>query len=323
MALPSATASQLIVAGWQSLVTENPVDNIFDEYSELARLEKVKSFLRRSGGTSLIGNVEYAVNTTVESISPYATLDVEPVDIFDQWEASWKQYAGTFSMTSFEDAINRGDDAKFDLEKGKLKNLRMSKRKTLNEHIFGATAAATDVSGYQSLIPDSPSSGSKQGIANSYTFWRSKQTSGAMGSSAHDNLRSSMRTMRGLVSKGQGVKFPTRWVTGEGTARAFEGLLVANERINDKKDSSANGSFTGRSFLFGDAPVEWDFDCADARMYALNNDDIKMAYQAGFWFKGYPAVNPANQLLNIFKTETIAQLIVLAPRHLGVITSIS
>jgi hypothetical protein len=292
MALPSATASQLIVAGWQSLVTENPVDNIFDEYSELARLEKGKSFLRRSGGTSLIGNVEYAVNTTVESISPYATLDVEPVDIFDQWEASWKQYAG-------------------------------SKRKTLNEHIFGATAAATDVSGYQSLIPDSPSSGSKQGIANSYTFWRSKQTSGAMGSSAHDNLRSSMRTMRGLVSKGQGVKFPTRWVTGEGTARAFEGLLVANERINDKKDSSANGSFTGRSFLFGDAPVEWDFDCADARMYALNNDDIKMAYQAGFWFKGYPAVNPANQLLNIFKTETICQLVVLAPRHLGVVTSIS
>jgi hypothetical protein len=48
-----------------------------------------------------------------------------------------------------------------------------------------------------------------------------------------------------------------------------------------------------------------------------------MAYQAGFWFKGYPAVNPANQLLNIFKTETICQLVVLAPRHLGVVTSIS
>jgi hypothetical protein len=258
-------------------------------------------------------------------MSPTAELDTDPIDVFDEWEANWKQYGGTFSMTSFEEAINRGDSAKFNLEKGKLKNLRQSMRKTINEHIFGATSAATDLSGLQSLVPDAPSTGGTvQTISmTSYTFWRSKQVSDAQTTSAYDNLRAKMREIRGLCSKGQGVKFPTRYVTGEGTARGFEGLLVANERIHDKKDSSANAGFSGEAYLFGKAPVYWDFDCADARMYALNSEDLQMAYQKGFWFKGYPPVDPANQLLNVFKAETQCQLIVKAPRHLGVITSIS
>jgi hypothetical protein len=322
MANPSGTAN-LYIQAWQSIVTDNPVDNIFDEYSELNRLEKGKAFLRKNGGASLIGSVEYAVNATVGSISPTAILDTSSTDLFDEWEAQWKQYAGTANMTSFEQATNRGGEAKFDLEKGKLKNLRTTLRKTKNEHIFGATSSSLDLSGYQSLIPDSPSSGTRQGIALSFTFWRSKQTSGAQTTSAYDNLRASMRTIRTSCAKGQNVKVPTRYVTGSATANGYESLLIANERIADKNSSSANAAFDGDVYHFGKAKVYWDFDCADARMYALNDEDLKMAYQAGFWMKGYPSVDPANQLIEVFKVESICQLIVKAGRHLGVITSIS
>lgn len=326
MAQPSGAATPHVVTAWQSIVTENPVDNIFDEYSELKRLEEGKSFLRKGGGRSLIGTVEYQINPTVESISPTSELNTEPSDVFDEWEANWKQYGGTFSMTTFEEAINRGDSAKFDLEKGKLKNLRQSMRKKLNEHIFGSTDAATDLTGYQDLIPDAPSTGGvRQGISmTTYAFWRSKQVTGTQSTSAYDNLRAKMREIRGLCSKGQNVKFPTRYVTGEGTARGYEGLLIANERVSmAKPNSEAQGAFKGDVYKFGAADVYWDFDCADTRMYALNNEDLKMAYLAGMWFKGHPPVDPANQLLNVFKVETHCQLIVLAGRHLGVITAIS
>jgi len=296
----------------------------FDEYSELKRFEEGKSFLKRTGGSSLIGSIEYAVNPTVASMSPTAVLDTDMADIFDQWEAQWKQYGGTFSMTTFEQAINRGGEAKFDLEKGKLKNLRTSFRKVINEHIFGATSASTDLSGLQSLVPDNPATGIVQTInAGTYTFWRSKQVTGTQPPSAYDNLRAKMREIRGLVSKGQGVHYPTRFVTGEATNRGYEGLLLANERVTNKENSSANGAFKGSVFMFGDIPVYWDFDCADARMYALNNEDIQMAYQSGYWFKGYASVDPANQLLEVFKVETQCQLITKARRHLGVITSIT
>ncbi len=323
--MANPNVGQLYAQAWQKLTNDGkPEDNIFEEYSQLKRMEEGKRFKPYTGGRSLIGTIEYAVNSTVESISPSQPLDTTPVDVFDEWEANWKQYAGTFSMTSFEDAVNRGDSAKFDLEKGKLKNLRMSMRKRINEDIFGATSNATDLSGLQSLVPDSPSSGTVENInAGTYTFWRSKQTSGAQTTSAYDNLRAAMRTIRTSCSKGQGVVYPTEYVTGSATANGYEGLLIANERIVDKKDASANGGFQGDVYYFGTAHVYWDGDCADTRMYALNDDNLKMAYQTGYWFKGYPAVNPANQLLNVFKAETQCQLFSNNRRHLGVITAIS
>jgi hypothetical protein len=173
-------------------------------------------------------------------------------------------------------------------------------------------------------VPDSPGTGTSQGIIyTTYTFWRSKQTSGAQVTSAYDNLRAAMRTIRVSCSKGQGVKYPTEYVTGSGTANAYESLLIANERISDKDSKSANAGFQGDVYYFGSAKVFWDGDCADSRMYALNNDNLKLAYQSGYWFKGYPAVDPANQLLRVFKAETQCQLFSDNRRHLGVITAIS
>jgi len=323
--MANPNVGQLVAQAWQKLTNDGkPEDNIFLEYSQLKRLEEGKAFRAFTGGRSLIGTIEYAINSTVASITPTQTIDTTIVDVFDEWEANWKQYAGTFSMTSFEEAVNRGDSEKFNLEKAKLKNLRKSMRKRINEDIFGATANATDLSGLQSLVPDSPSSGTVETInAGTYTFWRSKQTSGAQTASAYDNLRSSMRSIRVSCSSGQGEYFPTYYVTGSGTANGYESLLIANERIADKKDSDANGAFSGNVYYFGDAKVFWDVSCADARMYALNYDNLQMAYQTGYWFKGYPAVNPANQLLDVFKAETQCQLISNNRRHLGVITSIS
>ena len=315
---------QRVANAWQKITGNGtPEDNYFPEASQLKRMESGKAFKPFTGGRSLIDQIEYAANGTVESISPSQVLNTEANDVFDEWEANWKQYAGTFPMTSFEDAVNRGDSAKFNLEKGKLKNLRKSMRDRINSDIFGATSNVTDLSGLQSLVPDNPATGTVQAInAGTYTFWRSKQTSGAKSVSAHDNLRAAMRTIRTSCSKGQGVSAPTYYVTGSGTANALEGLLIANERVVDKKDSSANAGFQGDVYYFGTAHVYWDGDCADSRMYALNPEHLKMAYQSGYWFKGYPPVNPANQLLNVFKVETQCQLFSNNRRHLGVITSI-
>lgn len=316
---------QRVANAWQKIAGNGtPEDNFFPEASQLKRMEAGKHFKSFTGGRSLIDQIEYAANASVESISPSQPLNTESTDTFDEWEANWKQYAGTFSMTSFEDAINRGDSAKFNLEKGKLKNLRKSMRDRINQDIFGATANVTDLSGLQSLVPDNPATGTVQAInAGTYTFWRSKQTSGAQTTSAYDNLRASMRSIRTSCAKGQGVSAPEYYVTGSGTANGYEGLLIPSERINDKKDSSANGGFSGDVYYFGSAKLYWDGDCADSRMYALNSAHLKLAYQSGYWFKGYPPVNPANQLLNVFKVETQCQLFSNNRRHLGVITSIS
>lgn len=321
--MPSPNVGQDVAQAWQAYVGQKPEDNIHDEYSQLKRMESGKAFKSFTGGRSIIGSIEYALNSTVRSITPTETLDTSAVEVFDEYEYQWKQYAGTVVMTSFEEAVNRGGSAKFDLLKGKLENLRQSMRSELNADIFGTTSG-NDLNGLQSLVPDSPSSGTIGGINfGTYTFWRSQQTSGAKSSTAYDNLRSAMRTIRLACAKGQGVKFPDYFVTGPTTSSGFEGLLIANERVVSKDTEDANAAFAGDVYYFGKAKVFWDDDCADARMYALNNTNLKLAYQSGFWFKGYPAVDPANQLLEVFKVETQCQAFADNRRHLGVITAIS
>lgn len=90
-----------------------------------------------------------------------------------------------------------------------------------------------------------------------------------------------------------------------------------------KDTEDANAAFAGDIYYFGKAKVYWDDDCADSRMYALNNKSLCLGYQTGYWFKGYAAVDPANQLLEVFKVETQIQQYTNNSRHLGVITSIT
>ena len=322
--MPAVNKGQQVANAWEAYVGTSPEDVIWDEYSELARLEEGKAFKSFTGGRTINGAIEYAENPSVEAITPTQTLSVNFVDTFDEFEYQWKQYAGTVPMSSFEMSVNRGENAKFDLQASKLENLRQSMRSRINTDIFGAVTG-NNMNGLQTLVADTPTSGTVGGIdRGSYTFWRNQTTSGTKTTNPFDALRAAMRTIRTACAKGQGVKFPTRFVTGPATANGYESLLVANERINDEKtNAKANAAFGGDAYYFGKAKVHWDDDCADSRMYALNNENLMLAYQAGYWFKGYPAVEPANQLIEVFKVETQAQLITNNPRHLGVITGIN
>ncbi len=245
--MANPNVGQQVAQAWQAKVGTKPEDNIHDEYSQLARMEKGKAFKAITGGRTIIGSIEYALNTTVRSVTPTEVLDTTAIDVFDEFEFQWKQYAGTALMTSFEESTNRGSNAKFDLLQGKLENLRMSMRSEVNGDIFGSTAG-NDINGLQSLVPDSPSSGTVGGINRlTYTFWRTQQTSGAKTTSAYDNLRSAMRTIRTAAAKGQGVKFPEYYVTGPTTSNGYESLLIANERVVGKDTEDANAAFAGDS----------------------------------------------------------------------------
>jgi hypothetical protein len=325
--MPNVNVGQQVAAQFQAVIGDKPEDNIFKEFSFLSLLEK-NGAAPKSGGRSAIGTLEYAVNTTVKAMSDTETLDVARVDVFDEAEYSWKEYGGVFVISTFEEAINRGATQKIDLLAGKAENLRSSMRKQINQDAFAAGTGfgGKSIGGLQLLVPDDPTAGSRGGIsAATYTFWRSQQATGTKTTNAYDNLRSSMRTINTACSNGQGNTVPTHFLTSGTTCNGYESLLVANERINSKKNSEANAGFDDDAFMFKTAKVVWDFECADARMYALRfgQDGLRLAYQSGHWFHAYPAVDPANQLLDVVKVETICNLVTFNPRHLGVITAIT
>jgi hypothetical protein len=317
---------QTIASSWEAIVGTKPEDNIFDEYFLLDNLSKGKSFTSVNGGRTINGAIEYAVNTTFRSYSDTEELDTTRIDVFDEFAFNWKEYAGTVVMSELEKAKNQGEGRKFDLLAGKLENLRNSARKALNEGCFsdGTGNSSKDIGGLQHIVASSPSSGTVGGInRGTYTFWRNQQSSGAKSSTAFDNLRSVMRTVHNNCSSGVNAKHPDYWVTDQTVFEGYQALLIANEQVTDKSAASADAGFKNEYMKFMGIPGSYDEDNPAGVLYFLNHMNLKLAYQKGYWMKGFPSVDPANQTVDIFKVMTIANLISNNPRRLGVVTAIT
>jgi hypothetical protein len=317
---------QTIASSWEAVVGTKPEDQIFDEYFLLDRLSTGKAFLSVNGGRTINGPIEYAVNTTFRSYSDTETLDTTRIDVFDEFQFNWKESAGTVVMSELEKAKNQGEGRKFDLLAGKLANLRNSARKSLNEQCFsdGTGNSSKDIGGLQHIVASSPSSGTVGGInRGTYTFWRNQQASGAKSSTAFDNLRSVMRSTYNDCSSGVNAKHPDYAITEQTVFQGYEALLIANEQVTSKSKDQFDGGFKNEYAMFKGIPLAYDEDCPTGLMYFLNYANLKLAYQKGYWMKGFPSVDPANQTIDIFKVMNIANLISNNPRRLGVITAIT
>ncbi len=322
--MPTPNDGQTIASSWEAVVGTKPEDNIFDEYWLLDNLSKGKSFLSVNGGRTITGPLEYAVNTTVKSYSDTETLDTTRIDVFDQFEFDWKEYAGTVVMSELEKAKNQGEGRKFDLLAGKLENLRNSMRKALNEGCFsdGTGNSSKDIGGLLHIVPDDPTTGTVGGISRAaHTFWRSQQTTD--NGSSFNALRANMRTSYNNCSSGVNAKHPDYWVTSQTVFEGYESLLTANENVVSKSKDQFDAGFKNEYAMFKGIPGSYDDDCDADNLYFLNYANLKLAYQKGYWMKGFPSVDPANQTVEIFKVMTIANLITNNPRRLGVVTSIA
>jgi hypothetical protein len=315
---------QTIASSWEAIVGSKPEDNIFDEYWLLDQLSKGKSFVAVNGGRTINGAVEYAVNTTVKSYSDTESLDTTRIDVFDEFSYSWKEYAGTVVMSELEKAKNQGEGRKFDLLAAKLENLRNSMRKALNEGLFsdGTGNGSKDIGGLLHIVPDDPTTGTVGGINRAtFSFWRSQQTTDS--GTSFNALRANMRTVYNNCSSGAVAKHPDYWVTSQTVFEGYESLLIANEHVTSKEKSQFDAGFKNEYAMFKGIPGSFDEDCDADNLYFLNYANLKLAYQKGYWMKGFDAVDPANQTVDVFKVMTIANLISNNPRRLGVITSIA
>jgi hypothetical protein len=322
--MANPNVGQRLAVAWPNFIGSTPFDQIFPQYWLLNRLKAGKAFKGFEGGTSIQGGTEYAMNTTVTPMSPYGTVDTTHIDVFDQFDFAWKMYGGTAVLSSQEQAENRGSSKKIDIEEATMENLKKSMLDKLSVGIFsdGTGTGSLQIGGLQHLIPADPTTGTRGTINGAtWSFWRSQTTSGTQTSSAYDNLRSAMRTIYTACSNGYSTEHPEFFVFTATDFNGYESLLVANERFTDK--SVGDGGFKNETLKFKGALVGYDGDTPNATGYALNSQHLKLGYLNGYWMKGYPAVDPANQFVEVFKIETKANLFTTIPRHLGVITSIS
>lgn len=315
---------QLVTQAWESIVKSQPEDNIFEDYWLLYKLKQGKGFKTIDGGREIQVPLEYAVNSTIDFISPYEQLSTTAVDTFDTAQFQWKTVAGTVVQTELEDAINQGSGGKFDLLAAKLENLKKSTESIMNASLFGdgTSYGGLEFGGLQHIVPATTTSGTVGGINRAnFSFWRNKSAAGTQSAAAYDNLRAAMRSVYNQCSNGIAGDHPTFAVTTRTVFEGFEGLLLANERFTSK--DSGEGGFKNEALKFKGCDLAYDDDCLSAALYFLNPKYLKLAVQKGRWMKMFGEVEPANQLLRVFKAATIGNLITTNPRMLGIVHTIS
>lgn len=322
--MPNPNDGQIIASSWNALVNDKPEDNIFSDYWLLNRLKNGEAFKSIDGGDVVTASLEYAMNGTVTWYSDTETISTTRSDTFDRAEFPWKEAAGTVTQSELENAINQGGAQKFDLLGSKMKNLKKSLDDLINAglHSDGTGTAGKQLAGLQSIISITPTSGTVGGInRGNFSFWRNQQTSGAKTTSAFDNLRATMRSIYNLCSNGIAGDHPTFGVTTRTVFEGFEGLLLANERFTSKDE--ADGGFKNEVVKFKGMQLSYDDDTLSGAMFFCNPSYLQLAYQKGHWYKGHPAVEPANQTIKVFKVHCIATLITSNARMLGVVSAIT
>ncbi len=315
---------QRIASNWEAVVKTKPEDQIHDDYWLLNRLSEGEGFLGLSGGDFITQPLEYALNGTAASYSDTDTLSTSRTDTFDRCEYNWKEYSVQVVISELEKDRNDGDGKVFDLLPAKLENARLSLRSVLNSdmHGDGTGNSGKAVDGLATLVSSTPTSGSPGGINRAnFSFWRNQQTSGAQSSAAFDNLRAAMRSIYNLCSNGIGDQHPTFAETTRTVFEGYEGLLLANERFTDK--SSGDGGFKNEVLKFKGCMISYDNDATAAELRFLNERFLKLVYKKGSYMKARPAVNPANQTIDIIVIRSMLNLITVNPRRLGVVTAIS
>ena len=322
--MPNPNAGQRVAANWELVVKTKPEDQIHDDYWLLNQLSQGEGFVGKSGGDYIVCPIEYTLNGTVASYSDLDVISTTRYDVFDRYEAQWKEYAGSYAISDLESDRNSGEGQVFDLRAAKLESLKNSIRATFNADLFGAgTANSSKVfTGLQALVSATPTSGTVQGVdRSSYSFARNQQVTGTLTTSAFDNLRASMRSAYNQASNGISSDHPSFGVTTRTVFEGFEGLLLANERFSSKE--SGDGGFKNEVLKYKGMQLSFDNDCGSGLMYLLNPKFLKLVYKTGAWMKAQAAQRPVNQTADFVVIRTMANLFTTNPRRLAVISVIT
>jgi hypothetical protein len=319
---------QIAATAWEFVHGDGPTDNIFTSQALLYLLREGGHQEYADGGRLFEMTVEYKINPTFKSVSEMETLDTTRVDVFDAARYEQKIVAGTVVFSNLEDLRNAVANRKIDVVKGKLKNATNSALEYLDGVLFldGTGNAGKDPDGLQKTIPDNPLVGTVGTInAGLWTFWRSRQQAGNMGTQPFDNLRAALESVHNQCTLGGTDRKPTGIVTDR---TSFEGYISTVTQIERLVKDSNGGADPDLGWLndaiqFKGVPMVYDEQAPAGRAYFLNKNYLKLIVMQGGWMKMLKPVDPANQLATVHRVMSVLNLCASARRHQGVVTSIS
>jgi hypothetical protein len=316
-----------VASTYEKVYPKKPQDNVFNSRALFYALGDNGFKQSASGGRLFESPVEYAENTTMDMVGEFDVLSTTRIPVFDAARYDQKIVAGTISYSYLEMRQNQGtDEAKFDLIAARIENGRNSHMALINRQAWSTTAPGPlDLTSVPSIISSTPAVGIIGGINGAtFTWWRNRQNSGAKSLNPFDNLVNAMELTFDQCSLG-GVKMtPTLIISDLSTFVGYQSILGPRLRyMSQDMGKKGDAAFMNSAIMFKSVPYCYDEDAPAASAYFLNNEVLKFEFLQGAFCQLDPAVDPANQLMNVHKMYTFGNFICSARRHLGVVTNVS
>jgi hypothetical protein len=323
--MPDPQLGQVAASVWEQKLGDKPTDNFFNSRAFFFSLGKKGMREEADGGRLIEYSLEYTENTTFRAYTELELLDTTRIDVFDAARYEWRINAGTVVYSELERLRAAAGSRKFNVIAEKLENGKDSHINQMNIQCLGTSTGGPGIDGLQSIIADNPAVGIVGGIdPATWAFWRNKTAAGTMTAVAFDNLIAAMRSVYNQCSSGGVDELPTACLTTRAVLEGYESKLTVNERFytSDLK-TKGDAGFANDALMFKAVPIFYDEAAPAGKAYFYNNRNLKLAYLKGGWMKMYPEVDPANQLANVHKVATFANLITNNRRRLGVVHTIT
>lgn len=244
-------------------------DNVTNHNALFRRISERGNMSPADGGRTILEELMYAENGTVQWYSGYDVLSTAASDVMDAAEFNWKQLAGNVVISGLEGEVqNSGRERVINLLEARIRNLQISLRNTAATAVYadGTGNSGKEFGGLQLLVADDPTASSSIGgiNQNTYSWWRN-QTSGDVTLSS-STIQSEMNDL--WLACVRGTDRPDLIPADANTYTFYEESLQSLQRFSSP--SMADAGFT--SLKYKSADVIYDDQCPTDHMYFLNTE---------------------------------------------------
>jgi hypothetical protein len=203
-------------------------------------------------------------------------LNTSAQDVFTYAEFNWKQAAVTMVINGLEMRQNSGKAQSINLVGSRIKNCErtMANNVAVGVASDGTGSSGKTIGGLQSIVADTPTSGTVGGIdRSSYSFWRNQFYRGATDGGAAVSATTIQGYMHALYLRTLRNQDTTDLIVAGSTYfQYYWDSLAAIQRI--ASHDKAVGGFRSLEFAGpgGQATVEVDSTLSATRMYFLNTN---------------------------------------------------
>lgn len=294
-------------------------DNVTNKNALLQMLDKKGAIVRKSGGRTIVKELDYAENSTFKYYSGYEALDVSASEVLSAAEYSWRQAAVVVTISGAEERQNSGSDAVIDLLDSRIRNAMRTMSNKISEGIYsdGTGSSGKQIDGLKAIVADSPSTGIVGGInAANFDFWRNYASSAATSAS---NILTRMNLAINTITRG--ADRPDIIVGDLTMFGHFQSALQVNQRFTSS--DMVDGGFV--SYSYQNIPVILDdatgISTTHNRMYFLNTEYLSFDVHQDAYFTPLEGIRPTNQDAMVFPIIFQGNLTCSNRQQQGVITA--